>query len=106
MRIDGVILPNSESAEFTRETWCNFVASRPEFTRPSPKEGTNPFTGETMAFIPTEDVADLEVDGRVVGHVYWSMSEEPLVNVSIESSELHRVAEWATAMNGRFQADQ
>jgi hypothetical protein len=58
-----------------------------------------------MTVRPTSDVAEVVVGGRTVGNVYWSMSEEPLVIVSVESSVLPLVQEWAKAMGGEFRQD-
>jgi hypothetical protein len=52
-----------------------------------------------------EGAKDVVVEERVIGNVYWSMSEEPLVNVSIEPSGLPLVAEWAAALGGEFRPD-
>ncbi|MHC2069045.1 hypothetical protein ACYFX5_16365 [Bremerella sp. T1] len=102
MQINGEILPAADTAIFTRERWCKLITSRAEFKRPTPKETTNPFTGEAMTVLPPEDVAEVVFDGIVVGKVYWSMSDVPLINFSIEASNLEVVEEWATAMGGRF----
>ena len=52
-----------------------------------------------------EGARDVVVEDRVIGKVYWSMSEEPLVNVSIEPAGLPLVAEWAAALGGQFCED-
>ena len=106
MQINGEILPDADSIGFTRERWCELVISRAEFKRPTPKDTTNPFTGEAMTVFPPEDAADVVFDGNVVGKVYWSMSDEPLINISIEVSKLDVVKEWATAMGGRFHVTE
>jgi hypothetical protein len=106
MRLDGAIFPKRDSSGFSREAWCEFVVTRPEFKQPLPKEATNPFTGEVITVYPSEDSSDVEVDGCVVGQVYWSMSDEPLVNVSIAPSCLLLVLEWASAIGGEFLQDQ
>jgi hypothetical protein len=58
-----------------------------------------------MTVRPPADAAEVLLGGRSVGDVYWSMSEEPLVNVSIEPSALPMVLEWAVALGGEFRPD-
>jgi hypothetical protein len=45
------------------------------------------------------------MSGETVGSVYWSMSEERLVNVNVEPSALALVREWATILGGEFRPD-
>jgi hypothetical protein len=104
MWIDGAIFPVGDGVGFTREAWCQLVASRPEFQRPPDREGRNPFTGKTVTFRPTPDTATVLLNGQAIGNVYWSMSEEALVNVEIDSSGLPLVLEWAAALGGEFRA--
>lgn len=56
-----------------------------------------------MTVRATPGAAEVIMDGQVVGNVYWSMNEEPLVNVSVEPSALPLVKEWASAMGGEFR---
>ena len=104
LRIKGAIRPFGVS-RFNREAWCELVARRPEFRRRPPRQARNPFTGEAMTVQPPKDVAEVLSDGHPVGEVYWSMSEEPLVNVSMEPSALPLVLEWAAEIGGEFQPD-
>jgi hypothetical protein len=48
---------------------------------------------------------DVVIDGRKLGSAWWSMSEEPLVNVSVEPSALPLVLEWAKELGGEFQQE-
>lgn len=105
MKIDGVIRPKNGSSSFNFESWCDFVRSRPELVRPEPKIGKNPFTGEPVEFKASQDAAEIVVDGSIVGSASWSMSEEPLVNVTIEESRIALVKEWAEELNGEFHPD-
>jgi hypothetical protein len=52
---------------------------------------------------PPEDFAEVVLEGRVAGEVYWSMSEEPLINVRVEPSAMPMVLEWATELGGEFR---
>jgi hypothetical protein len=104
MRIEGAIVPVGRPA-FNREAWCALVTRRPEFRRPPPRQIRNPFTGESTTAQPPPDVAEVVSEGRVVGEVYWSMSEEPRVNVSVESSALPLVRECAAELGGEFQPE-
>ena len=103
MRIEGAIYPVGDAARFGRGAWCDLVSARPEFRRFPPKQTRNPFTGEPMTVRPVPDAAEVVVEGRAVGEVYWSMSDEPLVNVSVEVSALPLVREWAEALGGEFR---
>lgn len=103
MRIEGALHPIGNAARFTIETWRQLVNDRPEFRRGSPRKARNPITGETISIQPAPDAAQVVFEGRVVGDVYWSMSEEPLVNVSIEPSAMPLVEQWAAAMGGEFR---
>jgi hypothetical protein len=106
MRIEGAIYPTPAATNFTHQAWCNFIKMRPEFRRPAPVQKPNPFkAGEFMTVRPAPDAAEVLVEDRVVGQVSWSMSEEPLVNVSIEPHGLILVREWATALGGEFRTD-
>jgi hypothetical protein len=103
MRIEGAIYPTVAGAGFNREAWCRLVASRPEFRRHASRQARNPFTGQAMTVHPSPDAAEVIVDGSVVGQVYWSMSEEPLINVSVEPAALPLVREWAAALGAEFR---
>ena len=105
MQIEGAIYPVGDGAGFTRDAWCQLVAGRPEFRRYPPRQGRNPFTGGAMTVRSTPDAAEVVVAGRAVGKVCWSMSEELLVNVSIEPNALALVREWAAVMGGEFRPD-
>jgi hypothetical protein len=105
MRIEGTIRPTGKGSRFSRDSWCQLVSARPEF-RPYPaRQSRNPFTGETMTVQPPADAAEVVLEGRAVGEVYWSMSDEPLVNVSIEPPAMPLVLEWATALGGEYRPD-
>jgi hypothetical protein len=105
MQIEGQIHPKSDAVAFTREAWCQLVRHRREFRRHGPRKATNPFTGEEMTVNTTDDAAEVVREGRVVGSVYWSMSDEQLVIVSIELSAMPLVSEWAAALGGEFRPD-
>ncbi len=106
MRIEGAIYPTKAWGNFSRDTWCQFVAGRPEFRRPPPRQIRNPFTGEAATVHPTPDVAEVVVAGRVLGQVYWSMSDEPLINISVEPPALSLVREWTAALGGEFRPNR
>jgi|SRR5262245_352039 len=104
MRIEGAIVPVGDGRGFTREAWCQLVASRPEFRRsPGREVRKNPFTGGTMTVRPSADAAEVLLEGQSIADVYLSMSEEPRVNVSIEHRGLPLVSEWAAALGGVFR---
>ena len=105
MRIEGAIRPTGDATDFKRDAWCRLVSRRPEFRRPSPREIRNPFTGKAATIRPTNDVAVILLDGREVGQAYWSMSDDAVVNVSVEPSALPLVMEWAAELGGKFQAE-
>lgn len=106
MRIHGAIRQSAKgTAGFDRAGWRRLVASRAEFRRLSPRPGRNPFTGEVIDVHPPDDSADVVIEGSVVGSVWWSMSEEPLVNVSVEPALAPLVREWAEALGGEFHPD-
>jgi hypothetical protein len=105
MRVEGAIRPAGRQAGFDREAWCRLVRDRPEFRRPSPRVARNPFDGALITLRTTPDVAEVLLDSRVVGEVYWSMSEEPLVVVSVEPAAIPLVHEWAAALGGEFRSD-
>ncbi len=103
MQIVGAIYSREDAPLFTREAWCELVRQRPEFGRPPSRQVPNPFKrGEMMTIHPPGDSVEILLDGRNVGHAYWSMSDEPLVNVTIEAAALHLVAYWAEALGGEF----
>jgi hypothetical protein len=103
MRIEGAIYPIDDATAFSREAWCQLVHVRPEFRRYPPRQSPNPFTTRKMTVRTTPDAAEVVFDGRTVGAVYWSMSDEPLVNVSIEPIAMHLIQEWAAALSGEFR---
>ena len=55
-----------------------------------------------MTISPTADTAEVVLEGRSIGSVSWSMSEKPLVNVSIEPCGMPLVIEWTAALGGEF----
>jgi hypothetical protein len=71
--------------------------------RPAPLQGRNPRTGQPIILHATEDAAEVVWAGRSVGSASWSLSEEPLVNVSVAPDALFLVREWAAALGGEFQ---
>jgi hypothetical protein len=105
MRIKGAIHPTGDGAGFSRQAWCQLVGGRPEFRRHPSRQARNPFTGKTMTVRAPEDAAEVLLGGQAVGKVYWSMSEEPLVIVSIEPAALPLVLEWAAALGGEFRPE-
>lgn len=106
MQITGTIRPTADSKDFNREAWCSFILSRPEFQLQSPREVPNPFKpGTTMKTPVHRDAADVVVDGRTVGRVHWSMSEEPLVVVKIDPSAVAIAVQWAEEFGGKFQEE-
>lgn len=58
-----------------------------------------------MAVRAAADAAMVVVTGQVVGEVFWSMSEQPLINVSVEPAAMPFVLEWAAALGGEFSPD-
>jgi hypothetical protein len=105
MRIDGAIMPVGGGKGFSREAWRRLIGSRPELQRPASKQTRNPFTGEAMTVDPPEDAAEVMLEGRVVGEAYWSLSDDPLVNVSVDLAVIFLVTEWAAALGGEFHLD-
>ena len=105
MRIEGTIRPTGDASDFNREAWCQLVGRNPEFRRPQLRKITNPFSAEAAMIQPSGDVAEVLVEGRSVGEVCWSMSDEALVNVSVEPSALPLVEQWAAALGGEFHAE-
>jgi hypothetical protein len=105
MRIEGAVYSVGDPATFTKEAWCRFVETRPELRGYPTRQARNPFSGGMMDVRPMRDARDVVIEDRVIGEVYWSMSEEPLVNVSIEPCGLGLVTEWAAALGGEFRPD-
>ena len=105
MRIEGAIRPTGTHSGFGREAWLRLVGDRREFRPPRPRVTRNAFDGEEVTLRPTPDAAEVLLDGRVVGEVHWSMSEEPLVVVSVEPAAIPLVHEWAAALGGEFRTD-
>jgi hypothetical protein len=106
MKIEGAIVPAGDGRGFSREAWCQLVGSRPELRRPASRQAPNPFAaGELMTMHPPEDAAEIMLEGRVAGAAGWSMSDEPLVNVSVEPAAMHFVKAWAESLGGEFVAD-
>jgi hypothetical protein len=102
MQITGQIVAGGD-VEFSRDAWCRHIASRPEFHERPPATVPNPFKpGEMMPTPVHEDLADVVLNGRKVGSVWWSMNEEPLVNVDVDESALRFVHQWAEALGGVF----
>lgn len=103
MRITGEIYPKDDSTSLTHEAWCQFVASRPEFRRHESTEARNPFSGETMIVHPPPGSAEVVLDGKAVGEVYWSMNEEPAVIVCVEQIAMPLVNEWAESFGAEYR---
>jgi hypothetical protein len=104
MAIEGSIRP-AGGVTFDRATWCRFIDTRPELRHPSPREIINPFTKKPTTVRPSDDAAEVVLDGSVIGSASWSMSDEPLVNVSVDPAGLPLVQEWASALRGVFVPD-
>lgn len=104
MKIEGSIQP-AGGLSFDKAAWCSLIDKRPELRHPAPRRGINPFTKEPTTFCPPDDAAEVVVDGNVIGSASWSISDEPLVNVSVEAVALLLVQEWAAELHGVFVAD-
>jgi hypothetical protein len=104
-KIEGSIRPKPETVGFDREAWCQYISQRSEFRRSQPRLARNPFTGGGMTVSTPDDVAEVLLENRMVGRVWWSMSEESLVNVSVESVAMPLVLEWARQLGGEFRAE-
>jgi hypothetical protein len=104
MRIEGSIKPTGEIM-LDRAAWCDLINKRPELRRPAPREGVNPFTKKPTVYRPSDDAAEVVLDGDVIGSASWSQSDEPLVNVSVVPAGLPLVHEWAAELRGVFVAD-
>lgn len=105
MRIDGCIRPVDGITPFDRRAWCDVVARHSEFRRPAPREITNPFTKKPATVQPPQGAAEVWLDGNLVGNVSWSMSAEPLVNVSVEPPAIPLVHQWAAELGGVFETN-
>jgi hypothetical protein len=103
-RVTGTIRP-AGSESFDRDAWIALLNRRPEFRRHAAREMKNPFTGKTQAVQPSQDAAEVLAFGEVLGEAYWSMSDDPLVNVSIARSAMPLVSEWAKELGGEFHED-
>ena len=99
MKIEGSIQP-AGGETFDRAAWCNLIGKRPELRHPASREIINPFTKKPTTVRPTHDAAEVVLDGNVIGCASWSMSEEVLVNVSVEAAGLPFVREWAAELRG------
>ena len=103
-RIHGSIRPTGDAAAFTREAWCRIVKRRPEFRHHPPLQFRSPFNLKIVETPIVEDAAEV-LNGSPVGRVWWSCSEEPLVNVEIERLAMSLVSEWAAEMGGEFHEE-
>jgi hypothetical protein len=104
MKIEGSIQP-AGGVTFDKAAWCEFIDKRPELRRPAPRQGINPFTKKPHVYHPPNDAAQVLLNGNVIGSARWSQSEEPLVNVSVESAGLTLEQEWASELGGVFVPD-
>ena len=50
--------------------------------------------------------ADVLIEGRHVGYMYWSLTEEPLIHVTVDPSAISYVRECASALGGEFRHEQ
>jgi hypothetical protein len=104
MQITGQILPAGDGSKFSRQAWCDLIVRRPEFRRRVPNQIRNPFAPSRIASVPTtDDAAEVLIDDHVIGRAYWSMSDEVLVNVVVESNAVPLVLEWARELGGTFR---
>ena len=72
----GVIRAKVGGRPITYDGWCEFVRSRPELVRATPRTGRNPKTGEPMTIYPRQDGAKVVINGHEIGHVGWSLTGE------------------------------
>jgi hypothetical protein len=98
----GQIKPIGNPDKFTRKAWCQFISCHADFRRHAPRESRNPFSGKAMHVTTTDDVAEVIAEGRKVGSAWWSMNDEPLVNVEIEPSFIPLAQMWAKELSGEF----
>lgn len=100
--IQGSIRPVGDATNFNRAAWLQYIDLRPEFRKRPARQARNPFTGQAMLLPSYDDTAEVLLDDRVVGKVWWSMSEEPLVNVQIDPAAMSLLREWEQEMGGKF----
>jgi len=103
MRIEGAIYPLADASGFDRQAWCQFIANRPGFRLPAPRSSIHSLAKKKHSRRATTLRAWFK-NGRDVGMVHWSQSEEALVNLSVEPSAMDLASEWAAAMHGEFRA--
>lgn len=104
MKIRGSIQP-AGGKTFDKAAWCALIDKRRELRRPAPRAGINPFTKKAQVYQPAQDAAEVLLDGNVIGSASWSQSDEPVVNVGIDSVGLRLVREWAAELGGTFVAE-
>jgi hypothetical protein len=88
---------------FDRAAWIELVSHRPEFKRYPSSDIVDPFTKSKAIVYATDDVAEVIVMGKAVGQVYWSMSDESLVNVNIDVCAVSLAYEWAKELDGELK---
>jgi hypothetical protein len=103
--VRGSIRAKSTETQLDRALWRQFIGSRPEFRRQLSISGVNPFSGTEMTVSPRADSAEVIMDNRPVGNVWWSMSDVPMVNISVQEIALPLVLECAKDLNAEFHAE-
>ncbi len=100
MRIDGYISPGNE-AWFDRQIWCGLISRRPEFGPAVPREMINPFTKEHIMLQTSGDMADVWLEGRIIGSTAWA-PEIASIHFCIEPSGLPLLHVWAVDLGGKI----
>lgn len=99
----GSIVASADPPGIDRDAWINLIDTHPLLVRLPSQEGINPFTQERVVFHPPDTAARLIVDGRHIGSFDWSHSEENLVIVSGELSDVQEHAgQIASQLGGSF----
>jgi hypothetical protein len=104
MDVIGKILVKPDSSGFTRKQWVDLIREHPNLVPPQPRERINPFTKERVTFPPPSDVAQVVVDGKIVGSMSWAEDDSKLINVFGEPEAVAPVAyDVAKSLGGRFE---
>lgn len=106
----GSISPSGEASTFSRESWLGYLATASDLSRPKPRVGRNPFTGEAVTFQPDVDTAHFAPDGQHLASFGWSETDEASIYVAFDEPHVRaavgRAREIAEAMDAIFTYEE
>lgn len=103
MKYGTIKKKNNEAIIF--DEWVSYLDSHSELSRPKPKTGTNPFTGQEMEYEPRSDVGLIFMDTVEVGSISAALDDSGVLVVEFNDEYMDYVSDVAKKVADSFNAE-